>query len=104
MLSRVKGQVSGSRSGSPFGAGEPECEVVEVVERTPCGPTAEPAQRTARDPATSPAPKTSTKRRGRFPSSFGLVVFRPMLATVLVALPCTSVSRDYAAPSGSIHT
>src|SRR5205809_7274269 len=91
MLSRVKGQVSGSRSGSPFGAGEPECEVVEVVERTPCGTTAEPAKRTARDPATSTATKTSTKRRGRFRSSFGLVVFRRMLGTLLVAIRDTSV-------------
>src|SRR5436309_668757 len=98
MLSRVKGQVSGSRSGSPFGAGELECEVVEPVERTPCGTTAEPAKRTARDPATSTATKTSTKRRGRFRSSFGLVRFRRMLETVLVAIRSTSVGglrRDF---------
>src|SRR5436190_22602400 len=105
MLSRVKGQVSGSRGGSPFGAGELEREVTEPVERSPCGPTtAEPAKRTARDPATSTATKTSTKRRGRFRSSFGLVVFRRMLETVLVAIRGTSVWGDYAVTFGSLHT
>src|SRR5947199_8751862 len=84
MLSRVKGQVSGSRGGSPFGAGELERGVTEPVERFPCGATpVEPAKGTARDPATSTAPKTRPKRRGRFPPSFGFVGFRRMLGTLL---------------------
>src|SRR5207249_10124807 len=98
MLSRVKGQVSGSRGGSPFGAGELEREVIEPVERSPCGATTvEPEKRTARDPATSTATKTSTKRSGRFRSSFGLVDFRRMLGTLLVATRATSdavIRRD----------
>src|SRR5207249_10079812 len=91
MLSRVKGQVSGSRGGSPFGAGELEREVIEPVERFPCGATTvEPAKRTARDPATSTATKTSTERRWRFRSSFGFVGSRRMLGTLHVALRDTT--------------
>src|SRR5205809_6431249 len=87
MLSRVKGQVSGSRGGSPFGAVELEREVTEPVERSPCGPTTfEPAKRTAWAPATSTATKTSTKSRLRFRPSFGFVGIMRMLGILLVAI------------------